>query len=212
MSYPNYKTSTSCGISHVLLECVTCTKYEYLKTEHECEACKLGTKPSADLKRCIPIPEEYLSYDSGIAIVAMTVAGSGFLVTVYVIHVFIKFRETPVVKASGRELSFVLLIGILVCYGMTFVIIAPTNFTCAAQKFGIGFCFSICYAALLTKTNRIARIFRAGKRTIRETKIHQPSVTAHHMFQFSWSTGAYRCFMVVIESPGGGTLPPNSGG
>ena len=62
---------------------------------------------------------------------------------------------------AGRELSFVLLFGILFCYCMTFVLVMkPNDYWCGAQKFGIGFCFSICYSALLTKTNRIARIFR----------------------------------------------------
>ena len=105
----------------------------------------------------------------------MAFAGLGGIVTSYIIFVFVKFRDTPVVRASGRELSFVLLGGILLCYGMTFIIIAPpTDITCAAQKFGVGFCFSLCYCAILTKTNRIARIFRAGKRTIKRPKFISP--------------------------------------
>ena len=87
-----------------------------------------------------------------------------------------RFQNTPVVKASGRELCFVLLAGILMCYAMTFVILLkPNDIVCGAQKFGIGFCFSICYSALLTKTNRIARIFRAGKRTAKRPKFISPS-------------------------------------
>ena len=135
----------------------------------------MGSLPSDDLKSCVRINEVYLSWGSGIAIAAMVAASIGIIVTLYVVYVFIRFCNTPVVKASGRELSFVLLIGVLVCYGMTFVIVAPpTNFICAVQKFGIGFCFSICYSALLTKTNRIARIFRAGRRTVRRPKFISP--------------------------------------
>lgn len=32
-------------------------------------------------------------------------------------------------------------------------------------RFSAGFCFTVVYAALLTKTNRIARIFKAGKKS-----------------------------------------------
>lgn len=32
-----------------------------------------------------------------------------------------------------------------------------------AHRFGAGFCFTVVYSALLTKTNRIARIFQASK-------------------------------------------------
>ena len=53
-----------------------------------------------DKNACIEF-QEYLSYDSIIAIAAMVVASIGVLITSYVIFVFIKFRDTPVVRASG---------------------------------------------------------------------------------------------------------------
>ena len=85
------------------------------------------------------------------------------------------YIDTPVVKASGKVMSFVLIFGILRCFGMTFVLIMkPTNFVCGIQNFGVGFCFTVTYAALLTKTNRICRIFRAGKRTVKRPKFISP--------------------------------------
>ena len=39
---------------------------------------------------------------------------------------------------------------------------------------GLGFVFAVCYAALLTKTNRIARIFQAGKRSARRPNYISP--------------------------------------
>lgn len=83
-----------------------------------------------------------------------------------VLGVFLKHKETPVVRASGRELSYVLLIGILLCYAASFLfVIRPTAVVCGIQRTAIGTCFSIVYAALLTKTNRISRIFRDGKKS-----------------------------------------------
>ena len=156
--------------------CIPCGPYHYLPTPHECVECPMGSKPDVDLKHCIQLKLMYLSYDGGIAITAMVVAVAGIMVTTYVILVFVRFRETPVVKASGRELSFVLLIGIFLCYAMTFVIVTkPNDWVCGAQQFGIGLCFSVCYSALLTKTNRIARIFRAGKRTAKRPNCISPS-------------------------------------
>ncbi|KAF0305309.1 putative metabotropic glutamate receptor mgl-1 [Amphibalanus amphitrite] len=87
---------------------------------------------------CVPLPEEYLRFDSSWAIGAMSFAAVGIIITCLVIGTFIRYVDTPVVRASGRELSF---------------------------QFGIGFCFSVVYSALLTKTNRIARIFNAGKKS-----------------------------------------------
>ncbi len=48
--------------------------------------------------------QEYLSPDSPIAIAAMVVASIGIIVTSYIIYVFIKFRDTAVVRASGKEI------------------------------------------------------------------------------------------------------------
>lgn len=43
---------------------------------------------------------------------------------------------------------------------MTFVIVAkPAPCTCGITRFFLGFCYTLCYAAIVTKTNRIARIF-----------------------------------------------------
>lgn len=41
-------------------------------------------------------------------------------------------------------------------------------------RFGVGFCFTVVYAALLTKTNRISRIFNAGRRTVKRPSFISP--------------------------------------
>ena len=62
---------------------------------------------------------------------------------------------------SGRELSYVLLTGILLCFINTFLLLAkPGLASCILQRFGVGLGFAVVYGALLTKTNRIFRIFR----------------------------------------------------
>ena len=68
--------------------------------------------------------------------------------------------STPVIKASGRELSFLLLLGNLLSFSLTFVIVArPSEATCGLTRFFLGLCYTVCYAAIVTKTNRISRIF-----------------------------------------------------
>ncbi|XP_046389805.1 metabotropic glutamate receptor 2-like isoform X2 [Ischnura elegans] len=150
--------------------CFNCTQYQvrHPTDETRCVPCPLGTVPDAAHVSCLPIPEVYLRPDSGWAIGAMALASSGILITLFVTTVFIKNQSTPVVRATGRELTSVLLVGLLMCYGMTFALaLKPTDAVCGLQRFGAGFSFTLVYAALLTKTNRIARIFAAGRRTAR---------------------------------------------
>lgn len=74
--------------------------------------------------------------------------------------VFLFFFCCALGQASGRELSFMLLGGILICYCNTFTLLAkPMLLTCAVQRLSVGTGFSIVYGALFTKTNRISRIF-----------------------------------------------------
>lgn len=49
-------------------------------------------------------------------------------------------------------------------YAMTFLFLAkPSPAICALRRLGLGTSFAVCYSALLTKTNRIARIFNGVK-------------------------------------------------
>lgn len=53
----------------------------------------------------------------------------------FVLGVWARRGDTPVVRASGRELSFVLLGGILMCYLLTFLLVLrPTDALCTAQR------------------------------------------------------------------------------
>ncbi|XP_050447039.1 uncharacterized protein LOC126849343 isoform X1 [Cataglyphis hispanica] len=145
--------------------CFNCTQYQirHPKDETQCIQCRRGTLPDETHSICRDVPEEFLRPESAWAISAMSFSATGILVTLFVGGVFLKHNDTPVVRASGRELSYVLLSGILLCYLVTFtLILKPTDVVCSIQRFAAGFCFTVVYAALLTKTNRISRIFNAG--------------------------------------------------
>ncbi|KAJ4432054.1 hypothetical protein ANN_20668, partial [Periplaneta americana] len=143
--------------------------------ETQCLTCRQGTVPDPSRVLCREIPEVFLRPESGWAIGAMSLSSTGILITLFVCGVFVRHNDTPVVRASGRELSYVLLTGILLCYCVTFaLVLRPTDVVCGIQRFGAGFCFTVVYAALLTKTNRIARIFNAGKRTAKRPSFISP--------------------------------------
>ncbi|CAD0247129.1 unnamed protein product [Spodoptera exigua] len=157
--------------------CFNCTQYEIRSPDKEtaCEECPLGTLPDATRTHCAAVPELYLRPDSPAAIGAMAFSSLGILLTALVVAVWALRGDTPVVRASGRELSFVLLAGIMMCYLVTFALVfRPTDVLCSLQRFGTGFCFTVVYAALLTKTNRIARIFDASKHSARRPSLISP--------------------------------------
>ncbi|KAL0839164.1 hypothetical protein ABMA28_017132 [Loxostege sticticalis] len=158
--------------------CFNCTQYEIRSpyVETACMVCPRGTLPDPTRTHCRPIPEAYLRPDSAWAIGAMSFSSVGILLTAFVCGVWVRHSSTPVVRASGRELSYVLLAGILMCYLVTFALVfRPTDILCSIQRFGTGFCFTVVYAALLTKTNRISRIFNASKHSAKRPILISPS-------------------------------------
>ncbi|XP_076754534.1 metabotropic Glutamate Receptor [Xylocopa sonorina] len=146
--------------------CDQCEVYEYVYDEYTCVDCGPGKWPHEDKRGCYQLPINHIRWDSAFAIVPAVISCLGIVATLAVACLLFHHRDTPVVRASGRELTIILLVGVLVCYLNTFVLLAtPTTVTCILQRFGVGVSFSAVYGALLTKTNRIARIFDSASRS-----------------------------------------------
>lgn len=155
--------------------CHECKPWEFVLDGFNCADCGDGRWPYVDKKACFDLDRLYMRWHSIFAIIAMVIACMGIFLTTYVIIVFLRRNDTPVVRASGRELSYMLLVGMLISFLMTFVLLAkPTPAICGLQRFGVGFGFAIMYGALLTKTNRISRIFDCASRSARRPSFISP--------------------------------------
>ncbi|XP_072506647.1 metabotropic glutamate receptor 8 [Notamacropus eugenii] len=156
--------------------CERCEGYNYQVDELTCELCPLDQRPNINRTGCQLIPIIKLEWHSPWAVVPVFIAILGIIATTFVIVTFVRYNDTPIVRASGRELSYVLLTGIFLCYSITFLMIAaPDTVICSFRRIflGLGMCFS--YAALLTKTNRIHRIFEQGKKSVTAPKFISPA-------------------------------------
>ncbi|XP_004615406.2 metabotropic glutamate receptor 6 [Sorex araneus] len=147
--------------------CEACDGYLYQLDEFTCQACPGHLRPSANHTGCRPTPVVRLSWASPWAALPLLLAVLGILATTAVLATFVRHHETPIVRASGRELSYVLLAGIFLVYALTFLMVAePGVAVCAARRVLLGLGTALSYSALLTKTNRIYRIFERGKRSV----------------------------------------------
>ncbi|XP_041349876.1 metabotropic glutamate receptor 8-like [Gigantopelta aegis] len=143
--------------------CVPCAASEFLENEFQCRACPKGSRPSVNKTMCAKLPELYLRPHSLWFILPAAFSVFGTLCTCSVFIIFLAFNRTPVIMASGRELCYLLLLGILLSYGTSLAMLAKPNIIfCALQRLGLGVSLCFIYAALLTKTNRIYRIFNSG--------------------------------------------------
>ncbi|XP_029902962.1 metabotropic glutamate receptor 1 [Myripristis murdjan] len=147
--------------------CTTCKDNEYVQDEFTCKACELGWWPDEELEGCEPLPLKYLDWADVESIVAVVFSCVGILITSFVTFIFIQYRDTPVVKSSSRELCYIILAGIFLGYICPFTLIArPTVASCCLQRLLVGLSSAMCYSALVTKTNRIARILAGSKKKI----------------------------------------------
>ncbi|NXG54181.1 GRM1 protein, partial [Hemiprocne comata] len=147
--------------------CTACKENEFVQDEFTCKACELGWWPNPDLTGCQPIPVKYLQWSNIESIVAVVFSCLGILVTMFVTLIFVLYRDTPVVKSSSRELCYIILAGIFLGYVCPFTLIAkPTTTSCYLQRLLVGLSSAMCYSALVTKTNRIARILAGSKKKI----------------------------------------------
>ncbi|KYN01754.1 Metabotropic glutamate receptor 7 [Cyphomyrmex costatus] len=178
---PRSMCSDNCPMGHVrnfvepcCWSCVACREDAYVYND-TCKNCNPGYAPNSTMMGCIKLTAEVIPWTSPWALVPLIFASIGILSTLFTTVVFIRFNRTPVIMASGRELCYVLLVGILSCYGMSFVILSkPTTWNCTYLRIGLGLCLSICYSAILTKTNRISRIFNQGTKKIKRLSYTSP--------------------------------------
>lgn len=147
---------------------------------NQCVNCTIGMWPDATRTTCLMLPRETLSWTSFGPLLALVLAVLGIATTLMTVAIFLKYNSTPVVKSTTRELSYIILSGLIICYAVTFAILAtPTATTCFLTRsppscppttylFRVlpPIAFSIVYSALLTKTNRIARILAGSKKRI----------------------------------------------
>ncbi|CAG0892546.1 unnamed protein product [Darwinula stevensoni] len=147
--------------------CVKCLEYQFLSNEETCQDCPQGFWPNPNLTDCEPIEQETIEWGNRPAIVALILSGNGFLATLFTLVVFVAHNNTPVVKSSTRELTYIIFLGMCLCYATTFPMLAkPSQISCTLSRILPGLSFALIYAALLTKTNRIARILAGSKKKI----------------------------------------------
>uniref|UniRef100_A0A8C5ZDW4 Glutamate metabotropic receptor 6 n=1 Tax=Marmota marmota marmota TaxID=9994 RepID=A0A8C5ZDW4_MARMA len=184
--------------------CEACDGYRFQVDEFTCEACPGDMRPTPNHTACRPTPVVRLTWSSPWAAPPLLLAVLGIMATTTVVATFVRHNNTPIVRASGRELSYVLLTGIFLIYAITFLMVAePGDAVCAARRLFLGLGTTLSYSALLTKTNRIYRIFEQGKRSVTPPPFISP--TSQLLITFSLTS-----LQVVGVIAWLGAQPPHS--
>ena len=154
-------------------ECHKCRANQYSNVNQtKCMDCAPLTWPD-DVTglTCVPITPSSTQLDEPTGLVIVLLASLGIVVSIGVTFAYVRWSDTRLIKASSRELSALTMVGIVLAYCTVYPILAePTDTLCRLAFAGFGISISFIYIPILVKTNRVDRIFRAGKKGIANPK------------------------------------------
>ncbi|KAM4663472.1 vomeronasal type-2 receptor 26-like [Discoglossus pictus] len=114
--------------------------------------------------RCIPRIKEFLTYADplGAALACASIVFS--VITAVVLQMFVIYRNTPVVRANNRDLSYILLMSLMLSFLCTLLFIGyPRKINCYLRQTGFGIIFAAAISSVLAKTITVVIAFKAIK-------------------------------------------------
>lgn len=125
-----------------------------------CTKCPVDHISNEERTKCLPVPLERIHWDDPVGIIITFIACLGVLVTVLVGGVFIWKNNTPIVKASNRELSYLFLFSIAMTYLWALINLAePNAIICPVSEAWFYIFYTIAVVVLGVKTKRIVHLF-----------------------------------------------------
>ncbi|OCT96524.1 hypothetical protein XELAEV_18008728mg [Xenopus laevis] len=163
---PGFRKAPISRVQSCCYNCVSCSVGEISNTtdSESCIKCFDMEWPNVNKQECVAKWEDFLTYSNVISAFLSSVVVFLYLITLFILGVFITYRDTPVVKANNRSLSFLLLVSIKLSFLSVFLFLGrPVDITCMLRNITFGITFSIAVSSLLAKTIMVCVAFKATK-------------------------------------------------
>ncbi|XP_052028859.1 vomeronasal type-2 receptor 26-like [Apodemus sylvaticus] len=161
-----FKRTQVDGNTFCCYDCVPCPDGEVTNETDldQCFKCPEDQYANKLRDQCLPKIISFLSHEDtlGAVLVSMAISLSAF--SAMILGLFICYRDTPIVRANNRNLSYVLLVSLILCFFCSLIFIGqPRTVTCILRQMIFGVVFSIAVSAILAKTFIVVVAFKAIK-------------------------------------------------
>ncbi|KAK9397869.1 type-2 vomeronasal receptor [Crotalus adamanteus] len=130
----------------------------------DCFPCQEDQYPNKGQDNCLQKTVTYLTFQEPLGISLVMIAVSFSVVSAVVLRIFIKHQDTPIVKANNRNLTYTLLIALLLSFLCTLLFIGqPDQVKCLMRQSAFGITFSVALSCILGKTTIVVLAFMATK-------------------------------------------------
>ncbi|XP_066486370.1 vomeronasal type-2 receptor 26-like [Tiliqua scincoides] len=163
---PGYFRTKQEGKPFCCFDCTPCPdgKISRQKDMDDCSKCPDRQYPNKDRNLCIPKIVSFLSCEEPLGFSLVTLALSFSMFTVLVLGTVLKHHDSPIVKANNRDLTYTLLISLLLCFLCTLLFIGPPEkVLCLLRQISFGMVFSVAVSCVLAKTITVVLAFMATK-------------------------------------------------
>ncbi|XP_070810123.1 vomeronasal type-2 receptor 26-like [Pituophis catenifer annectens] len=164
---PGYWKKGLEGKEFCCYNCVPCPegKISNQKDMDDCFPCSKDHYPNKEKEGCILKLLVFLNFEeTGLAIGLASAALCLFFLTSWVLGTFIKHKDTPIVRANNRSLTYTLLVSLLLCFLSSLLFLSqPGKVTCLLRQPTFGITFSVAISSVLAKTITVVVAFMATK-------------------------------------------------
>uniref|UniRef100_H3A7R7 G-protein coupled receptors family 3 profile domain-containing protein n=1 Tax=Latimeria chalumnae TaxID=7897 RepID=H3A7R7_LATCH len=164
---PGYRKASCLGEPICCFDCIPCSIGEIsnqMIDATECLKCPDDQWSNELQDQCIPKAVEFLAYEDAMGATLAVLSIFCALVSMIVLCIFIKYRNTPIVKANNRELSYILLLSLVLCFLSSLLFIGkPKTWSCMLRQVAFGIIFALSVSCVLAKTIMVVIAFNATK-------------------------------------------------